>query len=269
MIVCDTDSSWTERLPMASTFPFGRPSTRRPPRCQSGQSALFVLGVYPSALHVRWRRPDGETIGALAVDDEPEVFWDGADAAERVAAWQDAVKWSDGWGTVSLAGGNGSSGRIVDDKVLKPLKAAPTETYFTDCLPYYFTKMGAGSQGRRIADVYQEFAQAKRLPKADLPMRPTPAGLVRRTLQEESKALAGQLTESAADRVVTLGQEAADVLARLLGADPITLRADDSYGLPRSVLVDGRAVEWIPLTHPGNRTPAWQARHEVWMQAMP
>jgi hypothetical protein len=57
-----------------SRFPFGRPSTRRPPREPSGPADLLVLGVYPSALHVRWTTPDGlHTVGALAVDDEPTV----------------------------------------------------------------------------------------------------------------------------------------------------------------------------------------------------
>jgi len=46
--------------------------------------------VYPSALHVRWSRGD-LNVQALAVDVEPTVFWDGADAELRVAAWKGAV----------------------------------------------------------------------------------------------------------------------------------------------------------------------------------
>lgn len=68
------------------TFPFGRPATARPPRpAVDGSARVFVLGVYPSALHIRWARPDVKVhVQSLAVDDEPEVFWDGADAVERV-----------------------------------------------------------------------------------------------------------------------------------------------------------------------------------------
>src|SRR3954465_2597268 len=118
-------------------FPFGRTATRRPPRGPvSDSAALLVLGVYPSALHVRWRRPDGVTVGALAVDDEPTVFWDGADAAQRIERWQQAVGWTDQWGSVTAAGGgNGSSGRHVVDHVLRPLDVLPDQVYFTDCLP--------------------------------------------------------------------------------------------------------------------------------------
>jgi hypothetical protein len=102
-------------------YPFGRPATRRPPRVPDRGCGLVVLGVYPSALHVRWVVPDrAEVVGALAVDDEPAVFWDGADAGERIEAWKTAVGWSDAWGNVGLAGGNGSSGRHVVAHVLEP-----------------------------------------------------------------------------------------------------------------------------------------------------
>jgi hypothetical protein len=125
-----------------ASFPFGQPATRRPARQPAGPAELFVLGVYPSALHVRWRRPDTVTIGALAVDDEPTVFWDGADAHHRINQWRTAVNWRDDWGTISPAAGNGSSGRIVANEILTPLGITAEQTYFTDCLPYYFVKSG-------------------------------------------------------------------------------------------------------------------------------
>jgi hypothetical protein len=77
--------------------------------------------------------------------------------------------------------------------------------------------------------------------------------------------LLGQLAESEASRIVTLGQEAASVLAAISGADEIVLRPDAGYGGPRAIIIDGARREWIPLTYPGNRTPAWAERHRVWM----
>jgi hypothetical protein len=58
-----------------------------------GRSPVFVLGAYPSALHVRWT-PSGaghKPVQALAVDNEPWPFWDGDDERERVATWYAAV----------------------------------------------------------------------------------------------------------------------------------------------------------------------------------
>jgi len=38
---------------------------------------VFVLGVYASAVHARWKK-DGKTIcTALSVASEPRIFWDG------------------------------------------------------------------------------------------------------------------------------------------------------------------------------------------------
>lgn len=63
-------------------FPFGAESTPRPPRKPKGEARVFVLGVYPSAVHVRWDLPlwaqtaERRAVGALAIADEPTVFWD-------------------------------------------------------------------------------------------------------------------------------------------------------------------------------------------------
>lgn len=54
---------------MIGAFPLDdrRPDDRRPP----DPPHCSCWACTPSALHVRWQRPDGITIGALAVDDEP------------------------------------------------------------------------------------------------------------------------------------------------------------------------------------------------------
>jgi hypothetical protein len=253
-----------DRTAMMATFPFGRAATRRPPRRPDGPADLFVLGVYPSALHVRWRRPDGVVMGALAVDDEPTVFWDGNDAKQHIARWRTDIAWQDDWGTATLAGGNGSSGRILIDQILTPLRTVPERTYFTDCLPYYFVKAGADSQGQRIDEVYQPFALTHGLPAANLPARPSERELVSRTVLHEADTLRHQLQESGTDHIVTLGQEAADVFAAVSGAPPVHLRPDATYGLPRTAVIDGRRLTWLALTHPGNRILIWRTRHTQW-----
>lgn len=252
-----------------SRFPFGRPAARRPPRRPDGPAELFVLGVYPSALHVRWVLPDGsDTVGALAVDDEPVVFWDGAGTDTLIADWQNNVEWRPEWGTVGAAGGNGSSGRRVHQHVLTPLGVEPERAYFTDCLPAYFVKTGPGSQGERIRAVYDTSAATTggALAPADLPPRPSTRELVARTVNEERGTLLAQLAEAGAPAIVTLGQEAADVFAALTDTPPLVLNTGPAYGHPATVRADGRQLEWIALTHPGNRTPAWADRHRRWVQ---
>jgi hypothetical protein len=252
---------------LVSHFPFGRPATRRPPRVPtSGSAALFVLGVYPSALHIRWRRPDGAVVGALAVDDEPTVFWDGADAAQRIEQWQQTVGWAPEWGAVGAAGGNGSSGRHVVGHVLRPLDVVPEQVYFTDCLPTYFVKSGSAAQASAVHAFYGSFAAAHNppLPSADLPTRPSRRRLVQRAIAEEGPVLVAQMADAAAPTVVTLGQEAADVLAALADAEAVRLTPDEEYGNLRTLTVGGRQTRWLPLIHPGNRDRQWRGRHDRW-----
>ena len=71
-------------------FPFGAPvlpcGVELPEPCDG-----FVLGAYPSAVHVRWTPPKTtglKPISALAIDNEPTVFWDGSDAEDRVERWK-------------------------------------------------------------------------------------------------------------------------------------------------------------------------------------
>ena len=61
---------------MAYLFPFGQ---ELHPLVQEDRSPkkVFVLGVYASAVHARWKK-DGQIIcQALAVASEPCIFWDG------------------------------------------------------------------------------------------------------------------------------------------------------------------------------------------------
>lgn len=61
-----------------SCFFFGQPVLPRR-AVADGQRDVFVLGAYPSALHVEWTPPSPHRpVRALAVDNEPEPFWNGA-----------------------------------------------------------------------------------------------------------------------------------------------------------------------------------------------
>lgn len=228
---------------------------------------MFVLGIYPSALHVRWHSPNGQVVGALAVDDEPEVFWDGADQHERVARWTHSVGWCPEWGTVTPAG-NGTSGRSVADRVLGPLGTEPARAHFTDCVRTYFVKHGPRTQGARVKQVYEPLARARGLPPASLPLRPSPAAMVRLALEHDHGFILEELRRSDADTVVTLGQEAADVFAAVAGASRLKLRPTESYGQARTVRLGRGALSWFPLVHPGQRMPQWQSAHDAWSRSV-
>ena len=77
-----------------------------------------------------------------------------------------------------------------------------------------------------------------------------------------------QILQSAARRIATLGQEAADVLAGITKADSVLLDTGPGYGVSREIVVDGHRIEWLALTHPGNRSPAWARRHSEWARSV-
>ncbi len=271
------------------TYPFGRPATRRPPRRpEHGDARLFVLGVYPSALHVHWDAPAWarstlgiKGIGAVAVDDEPTVFWDGADGSARVDALRAAVGFADGdedgcWGKVRPAG-NGTSGVSAAAAVLQPLGVLPSEAWFTDALDRFFVKRATGGATRQQADAidqeYAPFADALGLAKSSLPLRPSPDALVSQAESSHRDRLRQELTTANAPVVVTLGEEARRVLGAIADAvagtplQPLNakLAADcDHYGMPGIVRVGGWTASWYALKHPGQRSPAWNAAHDQW-----
>ena len=63
---------------MQYTFPFGQPIVPVKQVDDGRKKKLFILGVYASAVHVKWYGPDGKIrIRAMAVASEPEIFWRG------------------------------------------------------------------------------------------------------------------------------------------------------------------------------------------------
>jgi uracil-DNA glycosylase len=253
--------------PLHGVFPFGQPSGRCQPRRVDDADAV-VLGVYPSALHIRWTGPR-QRISALAVAEEPWPFWTGEDEAERVSRWREAVGWSPDFGTAEPAGRlNGSSGRAVRDAVLAPWGLTPDRIWSTDALPFFHVHRGQGTQGEAMSGRYDTFARTHGLPVHRLPDRPPTHQLIRRAVSEEGERLLEELQTSRAALLITLGNEALAVAAQLLPGDlPDRLVAGESYGRRRSTTVQGGAIEILPLLHPGQRSAHWRQTHERWAES--
>jgi hypothetical protein len=274
-------------------FPFGQVSTPRPPRRPSpgGVAEAFVLGVYPSAFHVRWRPPSWlsarvRSVSALAVDDEPTVFWDGSGAAAEFARWVAAVGFEAGddvgqWGEVRPFG-NGTSGRSVVERVLEPLGVDPSATWFTDAVDRFFVKgRGPGGWGQASVHewVYNPFAVTVggRLLPASLPARPAPAELVRVATADHAGRLRRELLEARAETVITLGEEARQVLLTIadssVGESAAVLTRPRfqgpsfaDYGEAGIVRIGDHTARWYALVHPGQRSLPWRRLHDRWME---
>jgi hypothetical protein len=214
-----------------------------------------VLGVYPSALHIRWTAPAGYTgVRALAVAPEPWPFWDGTDQDWRVAQWKADVQWRAEWGEAASAGRvNGSSGQLVRDRVLEPLGLTLDEVWLTDALPFFFVHRGAGTQGAAMSERYDPFASTAGLPLHDLPDRPSAQRLVEMAVTEEADRLRDELRQAAVPLLITLGNEALAVAAALLESDlQARLSPGESYGSRVQARLDDTAWSSSRLSTQGS-----------------
>lgn len=267
-------------------FPFGAPATRREARLPVGSTRALVLGVYPSALHVRWTlprsRPDGlaPVVGALAVDDEPTVFWDGSGQDDLVDRWCHKVGFRPGDGPSDhghvTAAGNGTSGRSVSERVLAPLGIDPDDVWYTDAIDRFFIKSGGrrNQQGDVIRNTYDRFAATRHgLDPANLPPRPTPAELVHLATTDHRDRLRADIVNATPPLVITLGEEARQVLAGIAdhtsGPPTTPLTHGDAietdYGHTGDILIAGVTSRWCALVHPGNRSDYWTRLHARWI----
>lgn len=244
-------------------FPFGAPVAR----CGDGiprATGAFVLGAYPSAVHVRWDPPSGtqwKSIKAIAVDNEPDVFWSGDGAAEIVELWR-SRHFDEAWGTVAPADLNGPSGIWVRDHVRAPLidvgLGAP---FITDCLATYRLSNDAA---RAIADRYTPFvASVPELQDAAVGPHPSESRIVAEAVEHELTRLSDQINAARPELIITLGNAAARVLAAATGFKSKAFLHSDTYGQIREVTLDGLNLRWLPLIHPAS-PPIWQGRHQDW-----
>lgn len=265
-------------------FPFGAASTPRPLREPTSTSAdTCVLGVYPSALHVRWTLPAWaverglpKRVGALAVDVEPTVFWDGIspDPDMLVRRWVD--RWfrpgdEPGQHGHVVPAMNGTSGQRVAGEILAPISRRLEEAWVTDVVNTFYVKRGGSrrSQGDVIDDIYQRFADLADLPRADLPRRPTPTKLIKDASTQQKRRLEREWRQASPRLLITLGEEARRVAGALADFDegPPTRAlsaTDPDYGRPGRIEISGHAAEWMALTHPGNSAASWREARRGW-----
>ncbi len=265
-------------------FPFGKPNSERPARRAKPADAI-VVGVCPSAWHVRWsaptHRPAGPAGGvhALAVDVEPTLFWDGArdDFLTRLQTWKQDVGFRDSeHGSVSPVSpaSNGVSAQKVIAHYLTPLGLSPDRVTFTDVYPV-FQLESSREQGDAIREEYDPLAHLMGFEACTLPARLSEHDLPRLAAERFGKRLLEDLAGAQPSLVITLGREVWATLQRLpqLRARPPVSEFDtlqsERYGSVGSLWINARRVDWLPLVHPGSlgRPNAWETLHAAWAVA--
>lgn len=238
-------------------FPFGRPVEPVAPTAD-GPRRVFVLGVYPSAVHARWVHPDGSVaVKDLAIDNEPEPFWWGDDAADRVAA----VTVPDGVGHLEASDKNGPSGKALDSLYLVPLGLGRQDCWITDLENCWKANEG---QLAALERAYTPLVDRGLVPAFNLDPRPSKIRLV----ADRSPSLREEWDTAAPEVLITLGNEPADAL-------DLERPAHQGYGTPTSVRVWDREVLHLALVHPrqagglGDHSGEWAQTHGRWIDSGP
>ena len=229
---------------------------------------VFVLGVYASAVHARWKKDGKIVCQALAVASEPRIFWDGnPDEAKAIIS---AINIPKELGTLEPAGRqlNGPSAKVLDENILAPLGFTREDAWLCDCLPE--TRLNP-SQAKALRDKYNPLIETYRLNPVTIPTRPNTF-----CDKARSEEITAELMESEAELLVLLGdipiaqylKKAADVPYSTLGE----YVEKYGYGTPTEVNINGKVLKVLPLAHPrqigalGAHSEKWFLEHQKWEQ---
>ena len=236
-------------------FPFGQELY---PLVQEDKSPkkVFVLGVYASAVHARWKK-DGKVI-CQALDGNIEE-------AKRIIADVNIPK---ELGVLEPASRqlNGPSAKVLDENILAPLGFTREDAWLCDCLPE--TRINP-SQAKAIREKYNPLIEQYSLNAVTIPNRPSDF-----CDQKRIKEITDELMQSEAELLVLLGdipiaqylKKVADVTYSTLG-EYVDLYG---YGNPTETIICGKRIKVLPLAHPrqigalGAHSERWNLAHKEW-----
>ena len=246
-------------------FPFGETVK---PLVQEDRTLkkVFVLGVYASAVHARWRNGSKIKCNALAVASEPRIFWDGnpKEAAEIISR----IKIPKELGTLEPADMrfNGPSAKVLDEHVLAPLGFTRKDAWLCDLLPE--TRLNDG-QVKAIKREYEKVRKEYGLNEVTIPKRPS-----RFCDRKRCEEIVAELEESKAELLILLGdipiKQFLNVVTNVNYKSLQEYKELHGYGIPTDVTINGKPIKVLPLAHPrqigglGSHSSEWYKVHQEW-----
>ena len=252
---------------MKYQYPFGEYVR---PLAQEDRSPkkVFVLGVYASAVHARWKKGNNIICQAIAVASEPRIFWDGnPDEAREIISH---IHIPEELGTLEPAGShlNGPSAKVLDEHILAPLGFTRSDAWLCDCLPE--TRLNP-SQAKVIRDRYNPLVEEYELNEVTIPKRPS-------SFCDEKRAeeIVDELMQSQAELLVLLGDIPIEQFLRRVSNVPYRTLQEyvDRYGYGNSSVatIHKKHIRVLPLAHPrqigalGAHSEKWHNAHIEWEQ---
>jgi uracil-DNA glycosylase len=248
-------------------FPFGQ-QLQKLTQVEKSPKKVFVLGVYASAVHARWRNREGsQIVAALAVASEPEIFWTGNNAAsiiEKIVIPEEL-----GYLDLPVPNLNGPSGRALDDLYLKPLDLERSETWLCDLIPE--TRLNP-NQKNAIKRHYTPIRAKFNLPKVSIP----PFRQSELDSQERRTPILEELFASQAETIILLGDMPIKYFLNFFIKNNFDGLASfgtelKTYGQINRMMIAEKPFNVIPLCHPrqaqrlGFSSARWYELHKTWM----
>lgn len=226
---------------------------------------VFVLGVYASAVHARWKNGSKVICNALAVASEPRIFWDGnPDEAKEIIG---RIKIPKELGTLEPADSrfNGPSAKVLDEHILAPLGFTRKDAWLCDLLPETRLNDGQVNALKRYENVREKYG----LKEVSIPKRPS-----KFCDQERCKEIIAELEESKADMLVLLGdipiKQFLNTVADVEYKSLKEYKERYDYGSPSEAVINGKTYKIFPLAHPrqigalGSHSNDWYRFHQEW-----
>ena len=253
---------------VAYYYPFGE-AVRSLVQQDRSPKRVFVLGVYASAVHAKWKRGREVICQALAVASEPRIFWDGN--PDEACAIIDRIAIPPELGTLEPAGRqlNGPSAKVLDDHILTPLGFTRRDAWLCDCLPE--TRLNP-SQVRVIEQRYNPLIDAYGLNPVTIPRRPA-------SFCDDARAaeITAELMESRAGLLVLLGDIPIEQYLKRVADVPYATLGEycDLYGYGNlsTAVIEGQTLAVLPLAHPrqigalGAHSQRWHDAHLAWEES--
>ncbi len=257
---------------MEYTFPFGQ---KLRPLVQEDQTPkkVFVLGVYASAVHAKWKKDNRVISQALAVASEPRIFWDGDPEEAKEIISKIHIPKEVGYLEPAGSQLNGPSAKVLDDLILTPLGFSRQDAWLCDMLPE--TRLNP-NQVKVIREKYNPLIAQFALPVVTVPKRPSAAKADSFCNAERCQEIIAEIEKSQADTIVLLGDLPIKQFlckATQVDFDSLQTYVDQyGYGQPTSICMNGQTYSLIPLAHPrqigalGAHSEKWFQQHKIWIK---
>ena len=227
---------------------------------------IFVLGVYASAVHARWKKDNQIICQALAVASEPRIFWDGNPEEAKHIISKIKIPTELGYLEPAGKGLNGPSAKVLDENILTSLGYTRKEAWLCDLLPE--ARLNP-AQIKAIEAKYNPLIEKYGLNPVTVPKRPSTF-----CNRQRAEEITKELMDSQANLLVLLGdipikeylKRVADIPYSTLG-EYVNLYG---YGNPTEIKIADKTLKILPLAHPrqigalGAHSDKWFQYHQNW-----